>query len=99
MRLSSRAGRTDVTSRKTVILAAQRIQAGALEGLAGAEELAKTGLPEGKLVLVAAKQGLQQVGNQIADLSEQLAILLDMPLHALRDAGTAPAGRPGGVCR
>src|SRR5262249_33652198 len=39
----------------------------------------KTGLPEGKLALVEAKQGVQQVGNQIADLSEQLAILLDLP--------------------
>jgi outer membrane protein TolC len=61
------------------LLAAQRIQAGAVQGVAGAEELVKAGLPEGKLALVQAKQGLQQVDNQVADLAEQLAILLDVP--------------------
>jgi outer membrane protein TolC len=61
------------------LLAAQRIQAGAVQGVAGAEELVKAGFPEGKLALVEAKQGLQQVESQVADLTEQLAILLDVP--------------------
>jgi outer membrane protein TolC len=61
------------------ILAAERIRAGAVTAVAGSEELAKTGLPEAKVALVEARQGLQQVDNQLADLTEQLAILLDVP--------------------
>jgi outer membrane protein len=61
------------------LLAAQRIRAGAAVAVGGAEELAKTGSPEAKVALVEARQGLQQVENQIADLTEQLAILLDVP--------------------
>jgi outer membrane protein TolC len=61
------------------ILAAQRIRVGAVVAVAGAEELAKTGLPEARIALVQARQGLQEVDNQIADLTEQLAILLDVP--------------------
>jgi outer membrane protein TolC len=61
------------------ILAAQRIRAGALVAVAGAEQLAKTGNLEARTALVQAKQGLQEVQNQIADLQEKLAILLDVP--------------------
>jgi outer membrane protein TolC len=61
------------------LLAAQRIRAGAVVAVAGAEELAKTGSPAGKIELVQARQGLEQVDDQIAGLTEQLAILLDVP--------------------
>jgi outer membrane protein TolC len=61
------------------LLAAQRIRAGAVAGVAGAEEVAKTGLPEAQVALVQAQQGLLEVEHQIHDLTEQLAILLDVP--------------------
>lgn len=60
-------------------LAAQRIRAGALEALKGAEMLAASPLPEAKVALVEAKQGLQDIENQIADIDEQLRNLLDLP--------------------
>jgi outer membrane protein TolC len=62
------------------LLAARRIQAGAVEGARGAEALAKTGLLEARLALVEAQQGLQAVNKQIADVQEQLDGLLDLPL-------------------
>ena len=61
------------------LLVAQRIRAGALQAAGGAEELAKTGNLEARTALVEGKQGLQEVSNQIADLQEQLAILLNLP--------------------
>jgi outer membrane protein TolC len=61
------------------ILAAQRIRAGAVVGVAGAQAAAQTGNLEARTALVEGKQGLQQVENQIADLQEQLAALLDLP--------------------
>ncbi|HLN31172.1 MAG TPA: TolC family protein [Gemmataceae bacterium] len=61
------------------ILVAQKIQAGAQIAVGGAEELAKTKLPEARIALVEAKQGLQEVSSQLAGLQVQLAILLDMP--------------------
>jgi outer membrane protein TolC len=62
------------------LLAARRIQAGAREGLRGAEMLAQTKALEARTALVEARQGLQQVNKQVADLQEQLNGLLDLPL-------------------
>jgi outer membrane protein TolC len=60
--------------------AARRIQAGAREGVRGAEMLAQTKTLEARTALVEAQQGLQEVDKQIADLQEQLNALLDLPL-------------------
>src|SRR5208282_605738 len=46
---------------------------------AGAEELAKTGNLEARIALVEGGQALQEVNNQLADLKEQLSLLLDIP--------------------
>jgi outer membrane protein TolC len=62
------------------LLAARRIRAGALEGVQGAELLAKTQTLEARAALVEARQGLQQVDKQVADLQEQLNGLLELPL-------------------
>jgi outer membrane protein TolC len=62
------------------LLATQKIRAGALEGLKGAEAMAKTGTLEARTALVEAQQGLQQVEKQLADLQEQMNGLLDLPL-------------------
>jgi len=61
------------------LIAAQRIGAGAAAAVAGTEPLAKTGNLEARTALVEGKQALQEVSNQIADLQEQLAILLNVP--------------------
>ena len=61
------------------LLAVRRIRAGAEEGLHGAELLAATGTLEARTALLEAKQALQQVGSQDADLQEQLNGLLDLP--------------------
>ncbi len=62
------------------LLAAQRIRAGALVAVKGAEELARLGTIEARLALQEARQGLNQVENQIADLEAQLNALLDQPV-------------------
>jgi outer membrane protein TolC len=62
------------------LLAARRIRAGALEGVQGAELLAKTQTLEARAALVEARQALQQVDKQVADLQEQLNGLLELPL-------------------
>jgi outer membrane protein TolC len=62
------------------VLAARRIQKGAVEGVRGAELLAQTGTLEARTALVEARQAVQQVEKQIADLQEQLNGLLDLPL-------------------
>jgi outer membrane protein TolC len=62
------------------LLAAHRIQAGAVEGVRGAEMLAKTKLLETRIALAEAQQGLRQINQQIADLQEKLNGLLDLPL-------------------
>ena len=60
------------------ILAAEKIRAGAAEGLRGAEQLAdKVKTVDTRLALLEARQGLQQIEKQIADLQEQLNALLD----------------------
>jgi outer membrane protein TolC len=64
------------------ILAAQKIRAGAVEAVQGAEMLAKTKLLEARTALLEAQLGLQHVDKQIADLQEQLNGLLDLPLDA-----------------
>ncbi len=61
------------------LLAAQRIRGGTVIAVRGAEFLAKTGNLEARLALVQGKQGLQEVENQIKDLEEQLAVLLELP--------------------
>jgi outer membrane protein TolC len=61
------------------LLAAQRIREGAAAAVAGAEPLAKTGNLDARTALVEGRQALQEVSIQIADLEEQLAILLDVP--------------------
>ncbi len=62
------------------MLAARRIQAGAIEGVRGGEMLAKTKNLEARIALMEARQALQQVNQQIADLQEQMNGLLDLPL-------------------
>jgi outer membrane protein TolC len=72
------------------LLAARRIQAGAVEDLRGAELLAKTGALEARVALVEARQGLEQVNKQIADAQEQLNGLLDLPLCTTLDLVEPP---------
>jgi outer membrane protein TolC len=72
------------------LLAARRIQAGAVEGLRGAELVAKTGTVEARTALVESRQAVQQVDQQIADLQEQLNALLDLPLCTTLDLVEPP---------
>jgi outer membrane protein len=61
------------------LLAVRRIQAGAAEGLQGAEMIAKTGSLEARTALVEARQAVQEVNKQAVDLQAQLVALLDLP--------------------
>jgi outer membrane protein TolC len=63
------------------LLAVQRIRAGALEAVRGAEPLAKEpSAPVAvRLALAEAQQALQQAEGQLADLQEQMNLLLDQP--------------------
>jgi outer membrane protein TolC len=61
------------------LLIAQRIRAGAAAAVAATEPLAKMGSLDARTALVEGRQALQEVSNQVADLQEQLAILLDVP--------------------
>jgi outer membrane protein TolC len=61
------------------LLAAQRIRTGLVAAGATTEEAAKTGNIEAREALIEGQQSLHEVSNQIADLQEQLAILLDLP--------------------
>ncbi|WZP00200.1 TolC family protein [Isosphaeraceae bacterium EP7] len=61
------------------LLATQRIRAGVVEGYSGAQKLAELGTVETRTALLEARQALQQVNVQFADLQEQLDILLDLP--------------------
>jgi outer membrane protein TolC len=72
------------------LLAAQRIRAGAIDGVRGAELQAKTGNLEARTGLLEAQQGLQQVEKQVADLQEQLSGLLDLPLCTVFDLVEPP---------
>jgi outer membrane protein TolC len=60
------------------LLAAQRIRAGLVAAAGDIEAAAKTGNIEARAAMLEGQQNLQQVSNQIADLQEQLAILLDL---------------------
>jgi outer membrane protein len=62
------------------LLAVRKLEAGALDGLRQSEELAKTKTLDARLALAEARQGLQQVTKQAADLQEQLNGLLGLPL-------------------
>lgn len=64
------------------LLVAQRIRLAATAAVAGIEPLSKTGGLEIRTALVQARQALQEVSNQVADLQEQLAMLLDVPTSA-----------------
>jgi outer membrane protein TolC len=61
------------------LLAARKLQAGAKQAVAGAEMLAKTKNLDARMALVQARQGVQQIDNQVADLQAQLDALLDLP--------------------
>ena len=77
------------------LLAALKIRAGVLEGYRGAEKLAPLGTVEVRTALLEAKQGLQQVNVQVADLKEELNILLDFPPCACLELFEPPLpGRP-----
>jgi outer membrane protein TolC len=62
------------------LLAARRIQTGAVAAVQGAELVAKTGALDARAALVEAQQAQQQVDKQVADLQEQLNGLLGLPL-------------------
>jgi outer membrane protein TolC len=62
------------------LLAARRIEAGAREGLRGAELLAQTKTLEARTALLEARQAVQQVEKEVADLREKMNALLDLPL-------------------
>ncbi len=61
------------------LLAAQKIRAGTVVAIAGAEELAQTGNLEARIALLQGKQALQELDGQIADLTGQLLLLVDLP--------------------
>src|SRR5262249_10292647 len=63
------------------LLAVQRLRAGALEAVRGAEPLAQepSAPVEVRLALAEAQQALQQAEGQLADLQEQMTLLLDQP--------------------
>jgi outer membrane protein TolC len=76
------------------VLAATRIQSGAQAAVAGGEKMvAAVGSLEAKAALLEARQALQAVDAQVADLTEQLNGLLDLPLCTrleLEDMPTVP---------
>jgi outer membrane protein len=80
------------------LLAARRIQKGAVEGVQGAQLLAQTGSLEARTALVEARQALQQVEKQIADLQEQLNGLVDLPLCTTLDLVEPPLPVPPFHC-
>jgi outer membrane protein len=71
--------RSDVDQLYWGLLATQRIRGGVFDGYRGAQEFAKLGTIEARTALVEAEQALQQVDSQVADLQEQLDIMLDVP--------------------
>ena len=84
------------------LLAVQRIRAGAAEALAGAEKMAAApNAPvEVRLALVEGRQALKQVENQLADLQEQMDLLLDLPTCTrLELVEPSRPGRHRQVCR
>ena len=80
------------------LLASLKIRDGVLAALQGAEQLAKSGMVEGKLALVETRQALQQVNAQAADIQEQLNILLDLPPSTPLDLIEPPMPGPPVSC-
>jgi outer membrane protein len=80
------------------LIAAQRIRGGVQEGYRGAQEFAKLGTIEARTTLVEAEQGLQQVDVQVADLQEQLDILLDLPTCTVLELLEPPFPAPPVTC-
>jgi outer membrane protein TolC len=82
------------------LLAVQRIRAGAAEAVQGAEALAKAPAApvEVRLALAEARQGLQQVDNQLADLQEQMDLLLDLPPCTTLELVEPPVPTPPVTC-
>jgi outer membrane protein TolC len=74
------------------LLAAQRLRAGSAAAVSGGEVMVKSVPAEGKLpariALQEARQALQQVDAQIADLQEQLNGLLNLPLCTILELVT-----------
>jgi outer membrane protein TolC len=73
------------------LLATHRIRAGALEAVRGGEEaVALTKSTDARLALLEAKQAVQAVDGQIADLEAQLNSLLDWPACTKLDVVEPP---------
>jgi outer membrane protein TolC len=62
------------------IWAAQTIRDGTRVAVTTAEQAAKTGHVDAKISLVEAQQALREVETQVAELSEQLNTLIDLPI-------------------
>ncbi len=75
------------------LLAVQRIRAGTLVAVRGAEMAAKapTAPVEVRLALAEAREALQQVDNQLLDLQEQMDLLLDLPTGTQLELVDPPA--------
>jgi outer membrane protein TolC len=80
------------------LLAARRIETGAVAGVRGAEQLAKTQMVQARIALVEAQQALQMVEKQIADVQEQLNSLLDLPLCTTLELVEPPLPAPAFQC-
>ena len=80
------------------LLATQRIRAGVIEGYSGAQKLAQLGTVETRTAFLEARQALQQVNVQLADLQEQLNILLDMPPCTILELIEPPLPGPPVAC-
>ncbi len=73
------------------LLAARRIRAAAAEGVSGGELLVQASPTlEARTALVEARQALQLVDKQIADVQEQLNGLLDLPLCTILELVEPP---------
>ncbi|HEX5272065.1 MAG TPA: TolC family protein [Gemmataceae bacterium] len=74
------------------LLAVQRIRAGAAEAVAAAEKMAASPQApvEVRLALAEARQAVQQVDAQLADLQEQMDLLLDLPTCTLLELVEPP---------
>lgn len=81
------------------LLAASRLRAGTQIALAGAEAMAKVEpSTQVRIAVLEAKQGLQALDKQIADLEEQLNILLDLPACTKLDLVEPPVREPCVKC-
>jgi outer membrane protein TolC len=80
------------------LLATQRIRAGVVEGYSGAQKLAQLGTVETRTAFLEARQALQQVNAQLADLQEQLNILLDLPPSTILELIEPPLPGPPVAC-